>query len=163
MRLDNRVLDSVEAYNTLINRSKAVGRLIHGVQGSGNCVPYRNSLYIFSGTREDNHACDHVQVYDTKQNTCTLLSPPMPGNYDLMRAVLWKTCVILLGCDSCLVFDIETGKWNERHQFRTDGDHFGLVLENERIFIIGGGTDSKGENEKKLPGNAKTTYATSLC
>ncbi len=36
--------------------------------------------------------------------------------------------------------------WHERRQFRTNVDHFGLVLDNERIFIIGGGIDSKGEN-----------------
>ena len=36
VRLNSRVLDSVEAYSALTNSSKTVGRLVHCVQGSGN-------------------------------------------------------------------------------------------------------------------------------
>ena len=136
---DESVLDSVEAYNAVTDKCTTVGKLVHCVQSSGNCVPFKSSLYIFGGSDKDNKAFNHVQVYNTKENTCSVLSKPMPRPYILMRAVLWDTSVILLGRDTCFIFNFETETWQERKQFKTDVIHFGLVLENERIFVIGGG------------------------
>src|SRR6218665_2946618 len=71
----------------------------------------------------------------------------MPRSYYFMRAVTWETSVILLGRFTCSIFNIDTETWEEREQFKTDVDHFGLVLENGRLFVIGGGvkeTDKDG-------------------
>lgn len=145
------VTDSVEAYNTVTNRCTVVGKLVHGIGISGNCVPFRSSLYIFGGKDKDDdcispmplHMTDencvsHVQMYDTKQNICTVLSTQMPSSQCLMRATLWETSVILLGLDTCLIFNLETETWQERKQFKTDVIQFALVQDNERVFIIGG-------------------------
>ena len=68
-----------------------------------------------------------------------------------MRAVLWETSFILLGYFTCFIFDIETKKWQERIHFKTDVGHFGLVLENGRIFVIGGrGVDEKDKDGKAV-------------
>ena len=56
---------------------------------------------------------------------------------------------ILLGRDTCFIFNFETETWQERKQFKTDVIHFGLVLENERIFVIGGGIDETDKDGKK--------------
>src|SRR6218665_210323 len=41
------VLDSVEAYNAIRNQCTTVGKLAHSVHQSGNCVSFKNSLFIF--------------------------------------------------------------------------------------------------------------------
>jgi len=140
------VLHSVEAFNALSNQCTAVGKLIHAVRSTGNCVPYRNSLYIFGGSDKDDNNVNHVQLYNTRENTCSLISTPMPRPYRLMRAILWETYVILLGQYNCFIFDIETEKWQERKHFKTDVAHFGLILENGRLFVIGGGVIKRDED-----------------
>ena len=40
---------SVEAFNAVTDECNTVGQLVHGVSNSGNCVPFRSSLYIFGG------------------------------------------------------------------------------------------------------------------
>src|SRR6218665_2704219 len=50
------VLDSVEAFNAVTDKCNTVGKLVHCVQKSGNCVPFRSSLYIFGG--KDKHLED---------------------------------------------------------------------------------------------------------
>ena len=132
------VLDSVEAYNAISNQCATVGKLVHGVQASSNCIPFRNSLYLFGGIDKDGNDVSHVQLYNTKESTCCLIPKPMPRPYRLMRAVLWETSVILLGSYACCIFDIEAEAWQEREQFKTDVNDFGLVLENGRLFVIGG-------------------------
>src|SRR6218665_299181 len=136
------VLDSVEAYNaiTCSNQCTTVGKLAHSVHQSGNCVSFKNSLFIFGGKDKHNKTLRNVQVYNTKENTCTLVLEPMPHPFSLMRAALWRTSVILVGCHSCFVFNIETGTWHERAQFKTGVVNFGLVLESGRLFVIGGGS-----------------------
>src|SRR6218665_864497 len=127
------VLDSVEAFNAVTNTCGVVGKLVHCVQNSGNCVPFKNSLYIFGGG--DKHsAFNHVQVYNTKDNACSVLSRPMPRPLCyFIRVVLWETSVILLGRFTCFIFNIATETWQERPTFKTDVNRFGLVLENERV------------------------------
>jgi len=136
------VLDSVEAFNAVTNKCTAVGKLVHAVHSSGNCVPYKSSLYIFGGLDSSSCPISHVQVYNTKENTCIRISN-MPGPHAWMRALLWETSVILIGRRTCLIFNIESITWQERKQFKTDVYHFGLILENERIFVIGGGNHEK--------------------
>src|SRR6218665_1896086 len=133
------VLDSVEAFNAVTNKCATVGKLFHSVQSSGNCVPFKSSLYIFGGTDEDQIAFNYVQVYNTKDNTCSVLTRPMPGPHALMRAVLWKTSVVLLGWQTCFIFNLETETFQERKTFKTDVVHFGLIFVNGRVFVIGGG------------------------
>src|SRR6218665_1075562 len=122
------LLDSVEACNAVANKCTTVGKLVHGVRSSGNCVPFRGSLYIFGGVDKDNIDVSHVQLYNTTENRCTLLSKAMPRPSRLMRAVLWETSVILLGCDTCFIFNTETETWVQRKQFKTDAYQFGLVI-----------------------------------
>ena len=146
------VLDSVEAYNEVTDTCNKVGKLVHCVKDSGNCAPFRNSIYIFGGKDIHDKDVSHVQVYDTKQNTCTLLTKPMPRPYFALRAVCWETSVILVGQHTCFVFDFETETWREREQFKTGVRHFGLVLEmeNERVFVIGG-VDSDTDKAETKP------------
>src|SRR6218665_2080143 len=70
----NRLIDSVEAYNAVTNKCTKVGKLVHAVNLTGNCVPYRCSLYIFGGLDKSSNPVSYVQVYNTKENTCTLIS-----------------------------------------------------------------------------------------
>ena len=102
------VLDSVDAYNAVTDKCARVGKLVHCVQNSGNCVPFKGSLYIFGGSDYVGKAFNHVQVYNTKENTCSVLSRPMPRSYNFMRAALWETSVILLGRETCFIFNFET-------------------------------------------------------
>jgi len=137
------ILFSVEAFNAETNECTTIGQLILGIDKSGNCVPFKSSLYIFGG--KDGHDC-RVQVYNTKDNTCTLLLEPMPRSLNWGRAVLSGTSVIFLGFETCFILNLESGVWQERKQFKTDVDYFGLILDNERVFVIGGGKGYKDED-----------------
>ena len=106
---------------------------------SGNCVPYKSSLYIFGGVDKDRSDVRHVQEYNTKENTCTLVLRSMPRPHFMLRGILWETSVILLGEGTCFLFNIETETWQKRKQFKIDTTFFGLVLENKRLFVIGAG------------------------
>ena len=159
------VLDSVEAYDAVTDKSSTVGKLFHRVRSSGNCVPYKSSLFIFGGSDEEDKEVNHVQVYNTKENTCSLLSRPMPHPYMLMRAAVWETSVILVGPNTCFIFNLETEKWQEREKFKTDVVHFGLVLEDERIFVIGGGTyetETDGRTTRKCRDDVRSVSLQSV-
>ena len=82
----------------------------------------------------------------------------MPHPNFLMRAVLWERFAILVGQNSCFIFDLEAETWQEREQFKTGVRHFGLVLQNERVFVIGGGDsnmDNDGKKNWKLRDNVR--------
>ena len=86
---------------------------------------------------------DCVQVFSPVGKTCTLLSTSMPRPAAWVRAVLWKTYAIMLFKGECLIFDFEENTWQERQHFTPYAEElffgiYGMVLENERIFIIGG-------------------------
>lgn len=132
------VLDSVIAYDPKTNSCVTVGKLVHGVQ-SAACVSWNDSIYVFGGSGTSKMPVDYVQVYNTTDNTCTVLSMPMPSPQSCMRAAICKEQVILLGSEACFIFDLAEEMWLERTQFKTDVVHFGLALYKGRIIIFGGG------------------------
>ena len=62
----------------------------------------------------------------------------MPRAYDSMRAAVWAKYAILLGDDTCFIYNFETKTWQERVSFRTGVVHFALVVDNQIIYIAGG-------------------------
>ena len=129
---------SVEAFNAVTDKCNTVGGLVHLVYDSGNCVPFKSSLYIFGGKDRYHKDVSHIQMYNTKQNTCTLLTKPMPIPSAFTQAVLWETSAILVGENNCFIFDFETETLQEREQFKVGIRDFGLVLHDGRAFVIGG-------------------------
>ena len=77
-------------------------------------------------------------MYNTKQNTCTLLTKPMPRPSSWTHAALWETSAILIGENTCFIFDFETETLQEREQFKAGVVQFGLVLHDCKVFVIGG-------------------------
>jgi len=140
-------LDSVEQYNTVTNKWTTVGQLTHAAY-SAACVVYKMSIYVFGGSGQNDKDLDRVQVFDTATKLCTELTQRLPRPERLLRAVMWDKSVILIGDDTCLVFDLQQQTFQERDQFAADVGHFGLVLENQRIFIIGGGTSQTDADEQ---------------
>ena len=61
---------------------------------------------------------------------------------------MWDKSVILINYRTCLIFDFEKQTFQQRNQFATGVLHFGLVLENQRIFIIGGGNGQTDSADK---------------
>ena len=53
---------------------------------------------------------------------------------------MWDKSVIIINHRTCLIFDLEQQTFQQRDQFAAGVIHFGLVLENQRLFIVGGGT-----------------------
>jgi len=137
--LSGSVINNVEAYNAVTEKSTEVGQLKTGCDCS-DCVAYKGSIYVFGGIDNDWNRLDCVQVVNPVEKTCTLLSAPIPRPIANMRALLWSDYTILFGRDACFVLDLENKIWHERKQFKTDSEatRFGAVLENERIFIIDG-------------------------
>jgi len=131
----NVTLDSIEQYNTVTNKWTKVGQLVHAAHSSV-CVVYKTSIYVFGGIRQNIVDLDSVQMFDTSTKLCTELTQHLPQR--LLRAVMWDKSVILITYRTCLIFDLEKQTFQQRSQFAAGIIHFGLVLENQRIFIIGG-------------------------
>lgn len=136
--------DDVEAYDTAADKCSSVGKLVNAIRYSGNCVPFKASLYIFGGSNADHKAVSDVQVYDTKSNTCALLSKPLPTRCDRLRGVLWENTVILLGASVCFLYNFESETWSARDKFKPGVDYFGLVVNDDKIFVIGDAEPVKG-------------------
>ena len=94
---------------------------------------------MFDGGDANDKAVAHVQVYDVAQHKCTLPHNAMPRAYYAIRAVVWETYAILLGRGTCFIYNFETETWQERTSFKTDVNHFGLVIHNQTLYISGGG------------------------
>jgi hypothetical protein len=72
----------------------------------------------------------------------------MPIALNSWRAVMWETSVILFGHIWCLLYNFETKTWQKRQQFKTDVVNFGLVLDNQTIYIAGGSTYGEAKGNK---------------
>ena len=55
---------------------------------------------------------------------------------------MWGNSAVLLGKETCFVYDFEIETIQELKEYRTDVDYFGLVLENGILFIVGGDKSS---------------------
>jgi len=140
-------LDSIEQYNTVTNKWTKAGKLMLATHVAA-CAVYKTSIFVFGGSAGDDEDLDCVQLYDTATKLCTVLIECLPEPEHLLRAVMWEKSVILINDLTCLIFDIEQQTFQQRNQFAAGIVQFGLVVENQRIFIIGGGldqTDSDGE------------------
>lgn len=133
------LFDDVEAYNAKNNNCVSVGKLVHGLHSSGNCVAFESSLYIFGGYDAGGKSSRNIQVYNTKFNTCSLLSEQMPRAESCLRAVLWQTKVILFGHKCCFLYDFDAKTWEVRDRFKTKINHFGLTVHGNIILVFGGG------------------------
>jgi len=138
---------NVLCYNTKTNKWTQDGELIQQVQ-SAACVSYKNLIYIFGGSSSGGIKMTSIQEYDPAQRTCNLLDSSLPYTH-WMRPVLWETSVILIGGVTCLVYNFETGIWQERKQYRTQVENCALALENGTIYVAGGADISKSEDSEE--------------
>jgi len=140
-------LDSVEQYNTVTNKWTKTGQLMLAACGTA-CVAFKTSIYVFGGCDHNDKDLDCVQVFDTATKLCTILTQRLPHPESLLRAVLWDKSVVLMNPGTCLIFDLEQQTFQQRKEFAAGVFQFGLALENQRIYIVGGGidqTDSAGK------------------
>jgi len=144
----NVTLDSIERYNTETNKWTKVGQLMHAAHMAA-CVFHRTSIYVFGGIGQNDVTHDRVQVFDTATKLCTELTQRLPRPERVLRAVMWDKSVILINHRTCLIFDLEQQTFQHRDQFAAGVYHLGLVLENQRIFIVGGGTNQTAAAGKK--------------
>jgi len=157
-------LDSIEQYNPVTNKWTKVGQLTHAAWGAAHVV-YKTSIYVFGGADQNNQSLDCVQVFDTATKHCSLLPQRLSRPERLLRAVMWDKSVILINYRTCLIFDLEQQTFQQRDQFALGVKHFGLVLENQRIFIIGGGmnqTDSAGTTTWTCSDEVKSVAVTDV-
>jgi len=140
-------LDSIEQYSTVTNKWIESGKLIHAACNAAWIV-YKTSIYVFGGSDQNYKDFDCVQVFDPATKLCTVLTQRLPQATRLLRAVMWDKSVILINNLTCLIFDLEQQTFQQRDQFAAGVGHLGLAVENQRIFVLGGGltqTDSAGE------------------
>jgi len=149
---ENVTLDSIEQYSTVTNKWTKVGQLMHATH-SAACAVYKTSIYVFGAAGQNDVTHDRVQVFDTATKLCTELTQRLPQPAHLLTAVMWDKSVILINGRTCLIFDLELQTFQQRDQFAAGVAMFGLVLENQRIFIVGGigprGQNDKDEDEDK--------------
>jgi hypothetical protein len=141
-------LSSIEQYKRTTNRWKKVGELAFAAECSA-CAVHKTYIYVFGGCGSDtNTDLDTIQLFDTLTKGCSVLKQRLPRPERLLRAVRWEGSVILINNRSCLIFDVEKHTCEERHQFAPGLAHFGLVLANQNIFIIGGGISTTDKDDK---------------
>lgn len=136
-------LDDVEIYDRFHDRCSKVGRLAYAVSNAGNCIPFETSLYIFGGWAGTGKAVGSVQAYDTKSNTCSLLSKSMPNFCGHLRGVRWKTVAVLFGYNACFVYNFVTETWTVRDKFQSAAVYYGVTVNDGKLFVIG---DSAGSD-----------------
>ena len=144
---DKVTLHSIEQYNTVTIKWTKIGRLLHATRLAA-CVVYKTSIYVFGGGGSKDVYLKKIQVFDTATKVCTELTQRLPQPETLLRAAMWDKSVILINNNTCLIFDLEHQTFKQRDQFAAGVIHFGLALENQRIFIIKGGdghTDEAGK------------------
>lgn len=146
---DKTTLSSVESYNMDTNTWSSSGNLIQAVQ-SAACISFNNSIYVFGGLCSKTNIVTDVQVYDLASQSCRLLESSLPDKDWIQAAVLWETSAILMGCYTCLLYNLETQTWLERKQFKTKLKHFGLVLNNQTLYLAGGGVCVKDKDNKYI-------------
>ena len=142
-----RAMNSIEKLEVLTNRCSDSGSTSVAVH-SAACVSYRNCIYIFGGADDSEKAVSHVQSFDTVSSECTLLQRTLPRPCGLMRAVMWESIAIIIGGDNCFLFNMDFQRCDEKRGFSTGVSHFGFALENERLYVIGGGREETIAKDK---------------
>lgn len=145
----NTPVSNILTFDTKTNEWSAAGQLAHAVRNPA-CVAFQNFIYIFGGADKYGKNLDCVQKYDTVQQKCTVQSDSMPYAQCWMRAILCGDTTdyaVVIGSETCLIYNFKTQSWLERKQFKTDVDIFGAVIEGATLFIAGGGKRDK--NNKK--------------
>ena len=159
-----KATDSVEQFHSLSNKCKQQEHLSTAVC-SAACVAYKNCIYIFGGKDDTGGVLqifDYVQCYDPAKQSCTLFTTPIPKSCSLAKAVLWQSSAILFNHDTCLIFDLEAHIWQERCQFKTNVNHFGIALENQMVYIIGGRSCKSDTDDGGLTGKVKCITVSSI-
>jgi len=139
----DKILSSVEQYSPVTNKWLKVGDLLHPTECAA-CVSYRTFAYLFGGSSREPETnveidLDCVQLFDTATKTCSVLCRSLPQPERMLKAVLWQNMAILLNCRACIIFDLDEQTFQQRDaQYAAGVSHFGLVLENQTIYIIGG-------------------------
>jgi Kelch motif len=141
------VLSSVLSYNTETDKYSDAGKLCHAVMAAA-CVAYDGAIYIFGGLDTKGSAVDCVQKYcaTTHGQCCTIVCSAMPIAGQLIKAVLWEKSAIVLGRSTGFMYDLEKHVWCENKNVKTDVSHFGLVLDGQTLYVIGGGTSEKDKD-----------------
>jgi hypothetical protein len=149
------VTSSVELFSTINNKWASAGQLVNRVYDAG-CLAHETCIYLFGGvdkvpgSPEEASAVDCIQVFDTVTKQCTVLGESLPSPQSQLRAVLWDSSAILINDVACLIFDFEDETVTERNQFAAGVSQFGLVLSNQRLFVIGGGKSDSASRGRSL-------------
>lgn len=137
---EQEILDSVEKYDLETNTWKVVGRLKYPTCLAA-CAVFNESIYVFGGRRNLAKASlRYVQVFDTVSGVCEELPQRLPHAMQMLRAVTWNGLVIITGKEECVTFDLQQKTFQTRNQFKSGVNQFGLVLENDRVYLVGGHT-----------------------
>lgn len=135
---EERILDSIEVYDTKTNKWTTVGRLKYTTCYAA-CVVHNDSVYVFGGRHQLDKKClSSVQVFDTSSRKTAELSQRLPRCMQMLRSVKWDRFVLIIGKWNCVLFDLEKQSFQQRDRFAAKVHQFGLTLENERVFLVGG-------------------------
>jgi len=142
------ILDSVEKYDVKTDTWAVVGNLKRSTCLAASAV-FNGDIYVFGGRCSlppERATLRGVQVFNTASRVCTVLPQRLPRPMQMLRAVTWNEKVIIVGKNACAVFDHQQKTFEMRNQFASEVNQFGLVLENERVYLIGGHTKVKRDD-----------------
>ena len=156
---EERILDSIEEYNTEADRWTAVGCLKHPTCYA-TCEVHNNSIYVFGGRHRLDKSClRSVQVFNIATNVTTELPESLSRPMQMLRSVTCGNHVLIMGKENCVLFDLNQQKFQQRDQFAAQLRQFGLALENERVFLIGGHAtirDAHGKVTRRVTDDVKS-------
>lgn len=133
----------------MTNKWSSAGHLIQDMAMAASVV-YKNDMYVFGGSDGKDNRVDIVQVYNLAHQSCMLLDQCMPYALDCWHAMMWEMSVIRMQCLIYLVSNFEMKAWQERKEFKLNVYYFGLLLDNQTIYIRGGGIGRQDQDNKLI-------------
>jgi len=138
MNLIDGEISGVEKYDTEMNEWSRNVDLCQAV-GLATCVTYKNSIYVFGGRNSEGEVLS-LQMYNPRQNSCIVMFRKIPQNYRIRKEpLMWETSVILIGAETCFIYNFESQEWHERRQFGAGILFFAATLDNGIVYVAGGG------------------------
>ncbi|KAK3087042.1 hypothetical protein FSP39_000933 [Pinctada imbricata] len=132
-----RTLNSVEEYNIHSRTWRKAGELVQGVRSMSAAV-LREKIFIFGGILQNDVETDSVQCYDTRLQTCSLISH-LPSPCKLTKAVVCEKQVYVIGTDGSIVDMNEKGECALTHKMKYfNRRRFGALHRKGDIILIGG-------------------------
>ena len=146
-----RTLNSIEEYSIHARTWRKAGDLVHPVRSMTAAVS-KEKVFVFGGILQNDSETDAVQCFDTRMQTCTVISQ-LPSPCKLAKSVVCEKQVYVVCTDGSVVEMSENGNCSIAHTMKYfNRRRFGALHRKGDIVLVAGES-----------GNAVSQKIMSLC